>query len=332
MHFLTYCYHIIGLLIRLLFGLSSTEKQGETFLKSIEEEFGGKFETETFNKAKKFQSVQHHFINDTFTQLENRYTTKNEQENNKLYFVLASLYDDLIDENIVSHEVLNQMFLDPKNANPITFNEKVLIDTHLKLLNRVQDQEGYNNVLNNIQQAQWDSLLQTNTSLSVEEILAITKRKGGYSLLMCRYYINTTTYNSIDFCWYQLGALIQMTNDLYDIHKDTKDLIFTFANMQNSYSAIRQNYYDQINSFIQSVEQIPYNSYKKERLLIILSLIPAFGFIALDNLKKLQGENPNLLPINNYERSSLIIDMEKVKNILILIKNSYHISKQRNFV
>ena len=99
-------------------------------------------------------------INDSITNFEDRTTNTKERENNKLYFILASLYDDLMDEHIVSQSVLNEMFLHPEKANPNSFSETVLIDTHLKLLSRVYHKEAYQRVLNNIHQAQIDSLEQ----------------------------------------------------------------------------------------------------------------------------------------------------------------------------
>ena len=62
---------------------------------------------------------------------------------------------------------------------------------------------------------------------------------------------------------------------------------------------------------------------------IKLSLIPALGYVALENLKHLQGKNERLNPFKAYLRKDLIIDMEKIKNIVKLIKYSYQIAKNK---
>jgi hypothetical protein len=316
----------------MLFGLMLSEMSADKLLKNIESKFNGKFALATFKKIKKFQAIQQFIINDGFAKLENRYTNKQEKENNKLYFVLASLYDDLMDENIVSKEVLNKMFLNPENAKPQTFSEFVLIDTHLKLLSRVAEVGSYQNVLSNIHQAQMDSVNQLRSDLNLNDILSITKQKGGYSLLMCRFYINMSSNKELDDCWYQLGGMIQMTNDLYDIHKDTLAGIHTFANTQNSYEKIRENYELQVLAYKLSVEKLKYAHSKKLALQIKLSLIPALGYVALDNLKKLEGEKAYLLPFGQYPRKDLIINMEKVKNIIKLFKYSYDIARNKSIV
>ena len=330
MYLVRYCYEIVSLLARMLFGIVLSEYKTVKLLKEIESKFKGRFQPATFKKVKKFQGIQQFVINDSFAQLENRFTNKTERENNKYYFILASLYDDLIDEKVVSIEVLNEMFLHPQKSNPKSFSETVLIDTHLKLLNRVKEKEAYQKVLNNIHQAQIDSLQQLNNDISLDNILSITERKGGYSLLMCRHYIQMNANQATDNCWYQLGGLIQMTNDLYDIYKDTVAGIHTFANTQNSYQKIREVYESQINKFKISVEKLDYSYSKKWAFQIKLSIIPALGLIALENLKQLQGNNEQLFPFKNYPRKVLIIDMEKVNNIFKLFKYSFQIANNKN--
>jgi len=327
MYLIIYCYYILRLLGRMLFGLALSERKTARLLKNIEIEFNGKFVSSTFKKIKKFQGIQQFIINDSFAKLENRYTNTIERENNKLYFILASLYDDLMDEDIVSKEVLNQMFLNPAHAKPKSFNETVLIDTHLKLLNLVQDKEAYQKVLNKIHEAQIDSLDQLKNDISLERILSITERKGGYSLLMCRHYIQMSANEAIDDCWYQLGGMIQMTNDLYDIHKDTIAGIHTFANTQESFEKIKADYALQVKKYKSSIEKLSYTNSNKLKLQIKLSLIPALGYVALENLNRLQGENNTLQPFKDYPRKELIIDMEKMKNILKLFTYSYQIAK-----
>ena len=97
------------------------------------------------------------------------------------------------------------MFLHPEKANPNSFSETVLIDTHLKLLSRVYNKEAYQKVLNNIHQAQIDSLEQLKNDISLERILSITERKGGYSLLMCKHYIQIPVSEALDNCWYHIS-------------------------------------------------------------------------------------------------------------------------------
>ena len=329
MYLITYFLYMSRLLARMLFARTRAELSADRLLRVIESKLNGQFANATFKKIKKFQAIQQLVINDSFAMLENRYTNKDERENNKLYFVLASLYDDLMDENIVSKEVLNDMFLNPEKAIPKTFSEIALIDTHLKLISRVADKKAYQNVLTKIHEAQMDSARQLNSNIGLDDLLSITERKGGYSLLMCRFYISMSANKNLDECWYNLGGLIQMTNDLYDIHKDTSAGIHTFANTQYTYEAIRDNYKAQIQKFTLSIEKLHYSNFKKLVFKIKLSLIPALGYVALENLKRLQGNKDSLSPFTQYARKELIVDMEKIKNLIKLFKYSFQIAKNK---
>ncbi len=78
-----------------------------------------------------------------------------------------------------------------------------------------------------------------------------------------------------------------------------------------------------------SIEKLTYDESKKLIFQIKLSLIPAFGYVALENLKQLQGNADNLKPFKDYARKDLIVDMEKFKNIIKLIKFSYQLAKNK---
>jgi hypothetical protein len=58
-------------------------------------------------------------------------------------------------------------------------------------------------------------------------------------------------------------------------------------------------------------------------LSIILNVVSAFGYIALDNLGRLQGNNPSLPAFESLARKELIIDMEKNSNRFKLLKYIY---------
>ena len=54
-----------------------------------------------------------------------------------------------------------------------------------------------------------------------------------------------------------------------------------------------------------------------------MSIIPAFGQIAINQLKLLQLNNNTLPNFKNVNRKDLIIDMEKNINIIRLIQYAY---------
>ena len=96
--------------------------------------------------------------------------------------------------------------------------------------------------------------------------------------------------------------------------------------MDGEFEKIKDQYVSQVHKYNQSIEKLEYDDSKKLKFQIKLSLIPALGYVALENLKQLQGKADNLKPFKEYARKDLIVDMEKVKNIIKLIKFSYQIA------
>jgi hypothetical protein len=318
-----FIYIMVGHVIKNMFNLYSTRRFGVHWLKQIEKEFKGQFDQQIFNKVAKYQSIQLHLVNEVFTNLFKRKITTEEKVLNIKYFLMTALYDQLLDEQKINETALNNLFFHPDQSNPENFNEKVLVELHLSLLNCVSNKEAYWEIIRQVHLAQIDSLKQFNSSIEMTDIENITIRKGGYSLLMCRHFLKDQMSVEVDACWFEIGALIQMTNDLYDTYKDSKEGISTFANRIDSIDEIAKIYNKQKQHFLSKIKGLPMNSSAKRKFCIQTAVISAFGDIALAQLKRRKNTFPikdNLAIIN---RSNLIIDMEHPLNVLRLLYYTY---------
>ena len=159
--------------------------------------------------------------------------------------------------------------------------------------------------------------------MSDETLLSITTRKGGYSLLMCRHYLDTPYLPEADATWYALGGVIQLTNDLYDIYKDMQEGIITLAIRAKQHEVIYALFHKHAQALNESIRKLPVTNSHKSDLSIILNVIAAFGYVALDNLARLQGNKASLPAFETLARKELIIDMEKNANRFKLLKFTY---------
>ncbi len=318
MYPLYYIYFMSQLFWTALTKLKPTQNWGVNYLKNLEIKYNGKFDERVIKKVAKYQGIQLHFVAATFAKLFSRNISYHEKELNIKYFTMTSLYDDLIDDSKADEALLNQIFYHPEKVNPASFNERVLVALHMDLLNQVVDRADYWYAMENIHIAQKDSSLQFDNNTSVEKIIDITKRKGGYSLLMCRHYLLDPKFKELDECWYTLGGLIQMTNDLYDTYKDTQEGIRTFANQLQNIAEIESIYQKQKDTLRLQIQQLPISNTKKTEFSILISIIPSFGDIAISQLKRIQGNSSSLPNFNQIKRKELIIDMEKPYNIFSL--------------
>ncbi len=331
MYLFSFIKSIGNLTLKTFWGLQQSEKWATAYLHSVEAKFNGKFDKKTLEKIVKRYSIQQHFINDSFSSLFGRNNIAIEKERNLLYFIMVSVYDDFFDDKTLTLEQIDTIFYTPAQFTPQTFFETVFIYTHTSLLNQVADREKYFKDFEGLHIAQKDSLEQFNAQVTDEALLSITTRKGGYCLLMCRHYLDTPYLPATDECWYTLGGVIQLTNDLYDIYKDMQEGIITLAIRATDYQATYNLYHSHALALNESIRKLPVTKARKSDLSIILNVIAAFGYVALDNLKRLQGTNNQLPAFNSLARKELIIDMEKSINRLKLLKFTYqHASIQEN--
>lgn len=320
-------FHIIQLIGKVLLQFKTSQKETFELIKQLESKHQGKFTPSAIQKACRFQGVQQLLINDAFANLIERDTNAFERTSNKLYFILTGLYDDIIDQKMLSSEVLDDLFNNPLNNSSTIFEVKTLVDVHLQLLKRTKNPDQYKSTLSKIHQAQKDSLQQFNSQIEQSKLLDITLRKGGYSLLICRHYIDLPQTDEMDKCWYQLGGIIQFTNDLYDVYKDVQEGIYTYPNTSSNFNDLKDCFELLTNAWKKTIDTLPISKSKKDKLLIQLSIIPAFGYIALDNLSKLQDIHGNLPKFSEVERKVLIIDMEMTTNRFKLIRHAFNIAK-----
>jgi hypothetical protein len=294
-------------------------------MNEFEQKFNGKFSKSLIDKTSRYEGIQRIVINDAFTKLVGRKTNAYERVSNKLFFILTFLYDDIMDEKILTENELNDLLENPLNNPHNIFEAKVLVDIHLQLLQRTKQTEKYKTTLLAIHKAQKDSLIQFNKDISQSELLDIVIRKGGYSFLMCSLYIDLPVSVEMDKSWYHIGSMLQFIDDMYDIHSDLQEGIHTYANTSTKYSTLEDTFNELVTQLKTNIKSLPFDEVLKKRLFIQLSFIPAFGLLALANFKKIRDEEGNFKNFKDYPRKSLIIDMEKMDNIRRLIAKSYKI-------
>lgn len=327
MYLVYYPYVLFVFLFRLLLNFRRVQQEGSSFLRSLEQAFDGTFSAKMSKEAIKRQGIQQLYINDSFAQLCGRITYREEQRRNKLYFVLSGLYDDMLDQKEASVADVDRMFRDPASFKARNFNEQVLIHVHLTLLNAVSDKKSYQALLNDMHAVQLESLQQFDPNIENDHLISIARRKGGYSLLMCRHYLELPVAKYTDDVWYHLGAVIQLSNDVFDLYKDLQEGIYTYANRATSYQAIQEVYEQEVTALRKSIVAMPVPYFKKLRFSILLSLIPALGLVALDNLQRLQAGSVQLPAWRNLSRKALIVDMEKPKNLFSLMVHAFRLGR-----
>lgn len=324
----TFIYQFSGFTFRSILHYPSSKKEVIDFLTAYQIDNKERFDEKLIKDIVKRHVIQQLFINDSFTQLFGRKSKKKEHERNILFTIMSCIYDTIMDDGMMEVHELDKMLSDPEQYQCIGFYDKALKDVYLKLLCLIDEKEVYKNVIKSVHRAQIDSLMQKDRGLSMDEIIFITKRKGGYSLLAAQFLLDVHYDKELSSCWYELGALVQMMDDLYDIHEDLQQGISTFCNVSQSYSFIKGIYDDQVKVLSRTINDLALPDCRKKRFKVSLSLIPALGYVALDNIAKnlVSGDQlPNLMYV---PRKRLITDMEKYSNLIRLMKYCFKFSSR----
>jgi hypothetical protein len=293
-------------------------------LSSIESRYGETFTPATRRKIAVSYGIYTPMICDAFTGLHQRATNASEKERFIHYFICSSLFDDFTDINLVAEQELFALSFSPETFEPRNFDEAVFRDSHLLLKSFVKEKTAYIGLTHQLFQAQWDSKKQAHAGfLSEEALQKITFTKGGLSVLLCSFYLDTPTSPEERDCWYRIGTIIQLTNDLFDIYKDFQDKMDTLPGRMKDARAFRLFFEKQVRGMQEAVAQMSGPAYNISQFRLAMAGIYAFGFIALDQLAELQGNEATLPAFSSLPRKALIIDMERPGNLIKWLRYAY---------
>lgn len=326
-YFFWFWFHVIREALSIIRSRKIETERAYNLLETIEKDYRGKFNTATKKKIAVSYGIYNPMICDAFALLHGRFTNMEEKNRYIHYFICSSLFDDFTDYELITERQLYDLSFYPESYHPATFDEKVFKDSHVRLRNYVSDKTGYDRISRELYDAQMQSKKQQSHTLSKEEIKQITFGKGGSSVLLCRYYLDLPMEELEGNCWYGIGTLIQLTNDLYDIYKDIQDHIATLPNRMTNAFSFEEFFISNIKRMKENIAALSYSNGKKKRFSLSMAGIYAFGLIALDQLKKIQGDAEKLPALENLSRKELIIDMEKISNLIKWFKYTYRFAR-----
>lgn len=326
-----YLLRFILIVTKFAFRLPAIRKQAAieatAHLQEVEKRLQGKFDDFTFKKIVKSHSLYLHIVNDSFTALHGRLTNKEEKLRSIHYFTCSSLFDNFWDNKTHSLEELKTISFESETYQPKTFDEKVFLESHLFLKNYVEDKAAYNNVSQKVFLAQQLSLKQFDKEITNEAIQHITFEKGGNSVLLCSYYLDIKPTKAEEQCWYLLGTMIQLINDLFDTYKDLQQHSYTLATRCTNVYEVEKIYLHQIRQIKNCITLLPYKKRVKQYFSIVIASTYTLGLVAVEQLKHIQANEKEMPDLRYLPRKALITDMEKFSNIWLWVKLIYKYGK-----
>ena len=222
------------------------------------------------------------------------------------------VHDDLVDEHSLDHEAIVQL-QEEKNTGNIHY--ALISFLYKKLKDNIPDIHRFNHYFQLCGEAQTASLQQLNPqSIELPALQKITFDKGGYATLLYRNILQNKLLKGEEDAIYNLGASLQLVNDMFDVYKDHQNHVQTLPSSLPDLNLIATIFKEKVQSTITSFSQLSYPTNQKENMLWLLKIMLSRGFVCLEQLQSLPGALNSFSP-GNYTRQQLICDMEKPKNI-----------------
>jgi len=226
---------------------------------------------------------------------------------------ISGLLDDLFDDPEKSADNLSEFISHPEGGSPRNRHEGLLKHLYIKGLSYAPHPDKIKQVAHEVFQAQQKSLTQKGPAnrLNISEL---TFLKGGNSFKYYRLCLSHDLDLKEEKMIFQLGGLLQLGNDIFDVWEDARDGIATISTTTPGIKLLREKFkreLEKTHSFIKATEYEPLPKKKFQR---IINLAIARVFVCLDQFEELESSTGGEFLTKRYSRKQLICDMQKPVN------------------
>lgn len=230
---------------------------------------------------------------------------------------MTGLFDDFFDKDYLTDDAVKKM-IHTENTTLNKRSNQQLFDLFYKnALNLSPDKLLVQETLLNVYKAQVESKKQTGHIITYEDLLDITFQKGGSSVIFYRSVFSPAASAEELKILYNLGGLMQLANDIFDVYKDREAGIKTLITETSSINEIQIFFKKHLDQYYQNAFETRFFK-KNVRVFLDIISIGIFSrcFVCLDQLLKNETDTGNEFDVHKYSRKQLICDMDKKRNIL----------------
>jgi hypothetical protein len=268
------------------------------------------FTARTIKRITKYWELSLHVICNSLYKLSGKELSADEQHRILLLSIFGPLYDDLFDDRILSHEQIASFTLEPSKHIPGSFEEHVLKNIYLQLLERSPDARKVTEHLYEVFLWQKASLRQMSPDVGQEELYEITYKKSYYSILLFYSILDHYPDDAVLEMTYPMAGLLQLTNDAFDVYKDVHSGIYTLPNLYRNFDHLQQHFMNEVALFNQRLGQLPFLQQAKDFYSITVHALHAMGWMAMEQLKETTRDVNSVEELATLSRQSLVCDMD----------------------
>lgn len=288
-------------------------------LHSIGELNDGSIDDEDIKKINLYGQAIPAVLGEAYCHLRGTKMSYNERLSLTFLGSITGLFDDLFDRKNLSPEYILDLLQHPVEKVTASQNENLLVRLYLHGLRNSDHPEEIKEFAIKVYEAQISGLRQESEDLSEEELKLITFNKGGFSMPLYRCALKGGI-SPIDYdLLYNLGAIGQLENDIFDIFKDYKVGLRTLATTISDVVHLREIYENQINKIFDLINQTEYPGKNKKKFRHFCSMVVCSGLVCLDMFQNLAKKSGNDFQLQKYSRKQLICDMQRLSNLLKML-------------
>ena len=294
------------------------------YINTLQKKYNGTFNEEQLKKIRQYYGL---FIPtilcSTYKHLYQQQYSDAERKRATLFGVLTPVGDDLFDIDKLDVTAINQITYHPEKYNAQTFSAKIAAEIQGFMLQDVPYKNEYLNAAKNVFEIQLETIRQTQHDITDAELEHITFAKGGYSVIIYHQILEVPASDDMWKVLYEVGSLMQFSNDLFDMLKDLRDGIITLPNRCKDFDKLRTLFLSRVKETNKLIYSLPYKQQKKEEFAVTMHLIISRSMVVFDKMIALEKQLGKPLQFKNLTRQQLICDMETTKNRLKWLYYSY---------
>lgn len=287
------------------------------YLDELENKYGGKFQPEQKGKIIKYYGLFiTSFLCSSYKRLYAKKLSGDERKRATLFGILTPVGDDLFDIDKLPIESIRQITFSPESYTASGFSAHVAKEIQTYLLQHVPFKEEYLKASADVLNIQMETAKQTNRNIPNNDLERITFTKGAVSVIIYHQCLDETASPDMLDALFFIGSLYQWGNDLFDLYKDVRDNIYTLVNTCDDFVGLRKMFLERVKMQNKKIMSLPYSKNDKEEFCIVMNTINARSMVALDQFVAFEKKMGKKIDWWRLERKTMIVDMEKMKNIL----------------
>lgn len=254
-------------------------------------------------------------LGEAFCALRGKEMTAKERLASTCQGAMTGLGDDFFDKQRLSAQGVKDFIERPGAFTGNSASEKLFLHFYTTALNNAPHAEQMQQQLYKVFHAQLLSKQQDMPGIAYEMLKDITIRKGAESLLYYRTAFEHPLKAGEEKMLFCLGGLMQLSNDIFDVHKDYCDGVTTMATSAKKISELRFYYSAVLQMGFRESFRVGYPKKNVRKFLGILSIgIFSRCYVCMQLLEKLEKNTDGVFDVQAYKRNDLICDMDTAYN------------------